>query len=43
VVEERKNLRKSENIQCHLRYGYSVAVNQIVMTIDYGYVYQVGN
>ena len=32
VIEERYNLRKKENIHCHLRYGYFVVVNQIAMT-----------
>ena len=29
---EKENLRRKENIHCHLRYGYFVAINQIVMT-----------
>ena len=32
VIEERKHLRKKEKIHCHLRYGYFLTVNQIVMT-----------
>jgi len=31
VIDDRSNLRKKLKIHCHLRYGYSVAVNQIVM------------
>jgi hypothetical protein len=30
-IEERKHLRKKQTIHCHLRYGYFVTVNQIVM------------
>ena len=32
VIEARKHLRKKEKIHCHLRYGYFITVNKIVMT-----------
>ena len=32
VTEERKHLRKKSKIQCHLRYGHFVTVDQIMMT-----------
>jgi hypothetical protein len=32
VIKERKHLRKKNKIHCHLRYGYFVTVNQIVVT-----------
>jgi hypothetical protein len=32
MAEERTNIRIEEKIHCHLRYGYFVMVNEIVMT-----------
>ena len=32
VIEERTNLRRKEKIPCNFRYGYFVAINQIVMS-----------
>jgi hypothetical protein len=32
MAEERTNIRIEEKIHCHLRYGYFVTVNEIVMT-----------
>jgi hypothetical protein len=32
VIEERKHLSKGEKIHCHLRNGYFLTVNSIVMT-----------
>ena len=32
VMEERTNLRRKEKIPCKFRYGYFVAINQIVMS-----------